>query len=176
MPDDLIAVGRITDAYGLKGWVKIQPYGEPSESVLLHISHWWLSRPARPGGTAIALHGRQASSMRAHNEFVLAKLEGIDLPEDAQLHKGVEISVGRSEFPQAAEGEYYWVDLVGCKVINREQIVLGAVSSVDDHGAHPILAIQTEAGDQLLIPFVPHFIDQVSIAARQIVVDWQLDY
>jgi 16S rRNA processing protein RimM len=172
----LIAVGRITDAYGLKGWVKIQPYGVSSESVLLQITQWWLSRPARPGGTTIGLHIRQASSMRAHNEFVLAKIEGIDLPEAAESHKGVEISVRRSQFPQAADGEYYWVDLVGCKVINREQIALGSVLSVDDHGAHPILAIQTEAGDQLLIPFVPNFIGQVSIAARQIVVDWQLDY
>jgi 16S rRNA processing protein RimM len=50
------------------------------------------------------------------------------------------------------------------------------VTSLDDHGAHPILAVRDEAGHERLIPYVPVYVVSVDVSQRRIVVDWELDY
>ncbi|OZB46941.1 MAG: 16S rRNA processing protein RimM, partial [Thiomonas sp. 14-66-4] len=85
----------------------------------------------------------------------------------------------REDFPPARENEYYWVDLIGCTVRNREGLDLGTVSGLLDSGAQSILQLQTTVDDrqrERLIPFVDAYIVEVDIDARRIVADWQPDY
>ena len=66
--------------------------------------------------------------------------------------------------------------MVGCQVSNLEGKVLGAVTQVVDHGAHPILSVKGEAEQDMLIPFVAAYIVNVDTQAKQIQADWQEDY
>jgi 16S rRNA processing protein RimM len=87
-----------------------------------------------------------------------------------------------------ARGEYYWVDLIGCSVFNRDDELLGTVIAMDDHGAHPMLQVQPAVAaldkgiatsarpGSFYIPFVKHFVDRVSIESRRIEVDWLADW
>ena len=89
-----------------------------------------------------------------------------------------------SSFPTAGDDEYYWVDLIGAEVINRQGETLGRVSTLIDTGAHSVLCVRRpEAGPEVpdtqaerLIPFVAAYVDTVDLAARRIQVDWALDY
>ena len=74
-----------------------------------------------------------------------------------------------------AEDEFYWVDLVGMSVINRDNITLGKVKNLIETGAHDVLVVHGEYGEKL-IPFVSHYIDNVNKDTQQIQVDWGLDY
>jgi 16S rRNA processing protein RimM len=105
----------------------------------------------------------------------------------AEALRGVRIFVSRSSFPSTAEDEYYWIDLIGLQVVNRDGVDLGRVSDLLDTGAHCVLRVMRnqdgsatpEAGDESgerLIPFVAAYIDEVSLAQRRISVDWGLDY
>ena len=164
-PADLVSVGRVVEAYGVKGWVKVQPFNAPPESVLRAARRWWLD--GRPVGIERA---------RVHGATIVAKPEGSEDRDSAQALKGLEILVSRADFPSAPAGEYYWVDLVGCAVTNREGASLGTVRAVEDYGAHPLLLTREPDGRDRMIPFVGDFIVAVDIAARRIVVDWQPDY
>jgi ribosomal 30S subunit maturation factor RimM len=64
------------------------------------------------------------------------------------------------------------VDLLGCAVVNTEGVDLGAVTGIDDHGAHPIL--HTDAG--MLIPYVDAYVVDALPEEGRIVVDWQADW
>jgi 16S rRNA processing protein RimM len=46
-PDDLIELGRIISAYGVRGWVKIQPHSAQG-TVLRAAPVWWLVAPVAP--------------------------------------------------------------------------------------------------------------------------------
>lgn len=165
-PADLIAVGRVVDAYGTRGWVKIECFNRPEESVLLACRRWWL-----PDGRSL-----RVQSVRQHASVLVGKPAEFTDRDHALSLKGLEIRVSRSEFPVAADGEYYWVDLEGCEVRNREGASLGQVVSVVDHGAHPILIVQDGEDAERLIPFVDAYVLDVELAARRILVDWQPDY
>ena len=92
---------------------------------------------------------------------------------------GARVFVGRSSFPTAEKDEYYWVDLIGLTVVNREGIVLGKVDELLSTGPQTVMVISYfQEGKTLerMIPFVAVFVDDVDLSARQIRVDWQPDY
>jgi 16S rRNA processing protein RimM len=95
----------------------------------------------------------------------------------------VRINVPRSAFPATPEGEYYWVDLIGLDVGNREGLHMGVVRDLMPTGPSSVLVLEyTEDVDgkpqmaERMIPFVSAYVDSVDQAAKRITVDWQLDY
>lgn len=180
-PSDLEPVGRIQEAWGVRGWLKLLPYGSPKESVLLHARCWWL-RPQQSQALPVLSAAQQAlrpvvvTHARVHGATVVAHLEDLDDRAQAEDLRTFEVLVSRAEFPAAAEGEYYWVDLVGCRVVNREAQDLGEVHAVEDHGAHALLRVRPAGADEFMIPFVAAHVDSVDLPGRRILVDWQADY
>ena len=92
----------------------------------------------------------------------------------ADALRGARIFVSRGSFPSVGDDEFYWVDLIGLQVLNRDGELLGEVSGLIDNGVHSVLQVQGES--ERLIPFVAAYIDSVDLKARQIRVDWGLDY
>jgi 16S rRNA processing protein RimM len=87
--------------------------------------------------------------------------------------------VPRSSFPTPEDGEYYWVDLIGLQVVNRQGVALGEVRDLMATGPQTVLVLQAEEDGkkvERMIPFVSAFVDKVDMAARCITVDWQPDY
>ena len=78
--------------------------------------------------------------------------------------------------------EFYWADLIGLEVVNRDGVVLGEVVGLIDTGPHSVLRVapagagEGAAAEERLIPFVSAYVDTVDLAARRIVVDWGLDF
>ncbi len=117
---------------------------------------------------------------REHSDSVVAQAQGVDDRDAAEALRGARIFVPRSSFPTAAEDEYYWVDLIGLEVVNREGVALGSVRELLATGPQTtlVLSFPQEGGKEgeRMIPFVSAFVDRVDIAGRRIVVDWQPDY
>ena len=187
LPGDAIEVGRILDAWGVKGWVKILPHSADPES-LLSAKSWLLQAPDakfRPGfnlfsGT-VSLNVEQA---KIHSDSVVAKFSGLDDRNAAEALRGVRIFLPRSSFPAASKDEYYWVDLIGLNVVNREGVALGCVRDLMATGPHSVLCVEyaelredgSSATAERMIPFVLAYVDTVDIAGKCITVDWQPDY
>jgi 16S rRNA processing protein RimM len=173
VPDDLVLVGHITGAYGIKGWVRIKPYSADADA-LLHAKTWWLDKPA--------LRDVDVLQVKAHGEDVVAGLMGVADRNAAEALKGAVVQIRRSHFPALSDNEFYWVDLMGLAVENLPGEALGTVADLMDNGAHPILRVQapamsdTEKSKEWLIPFVEQFVKTVDKQAGKITVDWGLDF
>lgn len=182
LPDDAVEVGRILDAWGVKGWVKVLAHSASSEA-LFASGRWYMQPPDpkhRPGfdafsGTVVL----NVSESKTHSDSVVAKFEGIDDRTPAEALRGARLFVPRSSFPNAGQDEYYWVDLIGLNVVNREGLTLGCVRDLMATGPHSVLCVEYTAEGQTLermIPFVAAYVDKVDQAAKLITVDWQPDY
>lgn len=196
-PADLVELGRITAAYGIKGWVKVQPHSAQSE-VLRSAKAWWLARPVSPleADKAAAPIAYPVVQARAQGATIVAQLQGVADRDQAEAMRGYVVMASRSAFPAPNEGEYYWVDLIGCDLYTTDQSAeprpLGRVVEVLDNGAHAILRVQRSVADaagksepvldakgrpqELLVPFVQAHIQSVDLAARRIDSDWPADY
>ncbi|WP_394487915.1 ribosome maturation factor RimM [Roseateles sp. BYS96W] len=177
-PDDLVPVGRILDAWGIKGGLKIQAYSADADA-LFSAKRWYLKATGpKPGQLQLAVR-----SVREQGEGIVAMADGVDDRNAAEALRGHEIHIPRSDFPRTPDGEYYWIDLIGLDVVNRELQPLGRVIGLIDTGPHCVLRIlppgvvePAKPDQERLIPFVEAFVDDVSLEARRITVDWGLDF
>ena len=187
LPDDSIEVGRVLDAWGVKGWLKILPHSSDPEA-LFSAKSWFLQAPDakfRPGfnaftGTVLI----SVDEAKTHSDSVVAKIEGLDDRNEAEPLRGCRIFLPRSAFPKASKDEYYWVDLIGLNVVNREGVELGCVRDLMATGPNSVLCVEHQAVqedgssklDERMIPFVSAYVDAVDVAGKLITVDWQPDY
>ncbi len=178
LPADAVEVGRIADAWGIKGWFRILPYSADPEA--LFSSKRWYLLPAEKGAKTFSGTLRLAiKEAREHSDSVVACAHEVADRSAAEALKGARIFVPRSSFPTAAKDEYYWVDLIGLDVVNREGLALGQVRDLLSTGPQTVLVIEyMQDGKTLerMIPFVSAYVDGVDLAARRITVDWQPDY
>jgi 16S rRNA processing protein RimM len=183
LPADTVAVGRIRDAWGIAGSIRVEPFNAPRESVLRSVRRWWLVRPTEPhrplpppGATGCnPARVLQITRCRIHGEALVAQVRGVADRTAAEALKGFEIHISRADFPRPESGEYYWIDLIGCRVLGQHDAALGTVMALDDHGAHPILIIH-DGDRERLVPFVDDYLIEVDIGARRIRIDWHVDW
>ena len=186
LPADAIEVGRVLDAWGIKGWFKVLPHSASPEA-LFSSKRWFLQPPDKakaPGGGprdfpftgTVLLKVREA---KEHSDSIVACAQEVDDRSAAESLKGARIFIPRSSFPSPAEDEFYWVDLIGLAVVNREGLALGQVKDLMSTGPQTVLVVAREEEGkavELMIPFVSAFVDQVDIPGGRISVDWQPDY
>lgn len=187
LPNDALEVGRILDAWGVKGWVKILPHSTDPES-LFSAKTWFLQAPSakfRPGFSLFSgTVSLEVDEAKIHSGTVVAKFKGLDDRNVAEALRGAPIFLSRSSFAATATDEYYWADLIGLNVINREGVALGCVRDLMSTGPQSVLCIEyTAIGEdgsaspaERMIPFVSVYVDRVDLPGKCIIVDWQPDY
>lgn len=168
IPANLVSMGYITGAFGIKGWVKIKVSTRSADSLSGYADIYLQLKDGK------LILGKIESGFVRDGIFH-AKLAGIDDKEAAMLLKGATLAVARDQFPQPEEGEYYWVDLIGLEVHNLNGDYLGCVTELMETGANDVLVV-TDAGNKRLIPFVMAYVTKVDLQNKQIIVDWGLDY
>jgi 16S rRNA processing protein RimM len=178
LPADAIEVGRIADAWGIKGWFKVLPHSASPEA-LFSSKRWFLQASERGAKTFSGTVLLKIIEAKEHSDSVVATAQEVPDRNTAELLKGARIFVSRASFPTPATDEYYWVDLIGLDVVNREGIALGAVRELLHTGPQTVLVLAYEEegkAKERMIPFVSAYIDTVDLAGRRITADWQPDY
>ena len=163
---ELICVGHILGAQGVKGWVRVFSNTSPRENIVKY-SPWTLEL-----GDELKTVG---VSGRSQGKNVLARLEGCEDRNQAEALTGCRILIDPAHLPGLQEGDYYWSELIGLQVESLQGEPLGVVASMLETGAHDVLVL---SGDrERLIPFViGEIVHEVDIDRQRMVVDWQLDY
>lgn len=178
LPADAVEVGRIQDAWGVKGWFRVLSHSAEPEA--LFSSKRWYLQPAEKGPKTFS--GTVTLSImeaKEHSGAVVACARDVSDRDAAEALRGARIFVARSSFPGTKTDEFYWVDLIGLEVVNREGVALGQVRELLSTGPQTVLVIAYEQDGkrhERMIPFVAAYVDEVDLAARRIRVDWQPDY
>ncbi len=168
-PDtDMVVMGYVSGAFGVRGWLKIHAETEYADS-LFDYPEWWLGQPGQWQRYTFLDGAVQPKA-------VVAQLEGINDRDQAFALRGSLIAIPRAALPAAEEGEFYWADLIGLSVINREGQTLGKVTRLFETGANDVLVLEDSEQQEIMIPFVAVYVLEVDIQAGTIVVDWQADY
>lgn len=181
-PADAIEVGRVVGAWGIKGAFKVLAHASDPQA-LFSSKRWYLQPPEGPRRPVLPPLLR-ITQAREQAGVVVASAQEIDDRSAAEGLTGARVFVSRASFPTASPDEYYWIDLIGLTVVNREGVALGNVIDLIDTGMHSVLRLRRPdaAADatpdvaERLIPFVAAYIDDVNLGTKVIRVDWGLDY
>ena len=164
--DELICVGHILGAQGLKGWVRVLSNTSPRDNIV-NYSPWIIEQ-----GDELKTLG---VSGRSQGKNVIARLEGCEDRNQAEALTGCRILINPAQLPRLQDGDYYWSDLIGLRVESLQGEALGVVASILETGADDVLVL---SGDrERLIPFViDDIVHEVDIERQRMVVDWLPDY
>jgi len=161
-----ILLGRVLGAFGVRGELKLQSFTDPPAR-LLKYQPWVLVHRGVEREISQA-KGRDTA------KGVLLTLPDITDRDQADALAGAEVWVPRSRLPAPKPGEYYWVDLEGLRVVNREGVVLGTVSHLFETAANDVIVVGGER--DRLIPFLDDYVLGVDFEAGQVTVDWDPEF
>lgn len=170
--EDLIVLGKITSVHGVRGEVKIYSFTDPIDN-LLDYPAWTLKRDGEV---------RQAElvSGRLQGKVLVAKLKGLDDREVARTFAGFDICVPRALLPDLEDGEYYWHQLEGLKVIDLQGQLLGRIDHLLETGSNDVMVVKPCPGSlddrERLLPYTEQCVQKVDLAAGEMRVDWDADF
>ena len=165
-PDGLVGLGRIDGLFGVRGWVKVYSYTRPREKILTYVP-WFVSTPE--GWQQMVVE-----EGRVQGKGIVAKLAGIDDRDQASRLVGAEIGCEATQMSPLKQGEFYWAQLEGLKVVNLSGQELGVVSHLIETGANDVIVVRN--GRERCIPATPGVLQDVDLAAGLIRVDWDADF
>lgn len=166
----MIVLGRIVAPYGVRGWVRIHPFGDDPAS-WRRMPRWWL------GSDAEGTDWREAelAGLRAHGSAWVAKIAGVDDRAGAEALDGQFIAAPRECLPPPDADEFYWADLIGLAVVNGQGEALGQVYGLIETGAHPVLQVR-DGEQERLLPFVDAVVKSIDPTAGVVMVEWGRDW
>ena len=166
-PSETLLIGRVVGAFAVRGWLKVTSYTAPPENIINYRP--WL----------IDVNGWQRFEVidsRHDGRRALAQLRGVADRTAAQRLIGAAIAIDENQLPALADDEFYWRQLIGLSVINRQGETLGRVSGLLETGSHDALEV-CGADGVCLIPFVrPQYVKNIDIQAGELLVDWQREW
>lgn len=153
--------------------MKVFSYTDPMEGILQYLP-WSLGRRGETR-EAKALEGRK------QGKGLVARLEGIEDRNQAELLAGWDIRIDKALLPDLDEGELYWHQLEGLTVVNEQGEVFGKIDHMLETGASDVMVVaaSTDSVDdrERMIPFVEEdIVTGVDLKARTLTVNWEADY
>lgn len=162
-----LIVGKISGIYGVRGWVRIFSETSPRDNILNYSP--WQVLINNQWTTLAVVEGR------AHNKGVVVHLEGYDDRDIARNLIGAQIAIDRDRLTPLEKGEYYWTDLIGCRVVTIDDTELGYIDHLFETGANDVIVIKGER--ERLVPFIQgQVIKTIDLEKRILVVDWDPDF
>jgi len=172
LDQELIVVGKVLSAHGVRGELKVYSFTEPPANLLDYPN--WILRDSRRH-LEVTL-----SDSRQQGKNLLVFLDGIDDRDQAQQLAHLEICVRRSELPKLDDGEYYWHQLEGLKVIEQNGRLLGRIERMLSTGANDVMRVLPCEGSldqrERLLPYTDGCVQRVDLGAGEMQVEWDADF
>ncbi|MDO4643272.1 MAG: ribosome maturation factor RimM [Cardiobacteriaceae bacterium] len=166
-----IIVGRIVGVHGIRGQVKVHSDCRPRES-LFQYKNFIARQDNHPEISLQLLRGQIT------HKGLIATFSNISDRDQAMTLRGYTLSITRSQLPQLKGDQFYWTDLIGMRIENRQGIILGKVKELFETGANDVLVVEkTGSHNEMLIPFIrPRYIEQIDLNNKVIHVDWEIGW
>ena len=159
---DRFEIGQIVNTFGIKGFVKVNPWVddvtrfENLKSVYVKI---------RKEEKLLEIE-----EVKYHKNQVLLKFEGYNTVEQAETLRNAYIEISREDAIPLEEGQYFIADLLESEVYSDEGELLGILDDIYNTGSNDIYVVKDELGKSLLLPGIPDVIKEVDLENKKITV------
>lgn len=159
-------VGKIVNTHGVKGEVKVVSSTDfPEERYQKgNTLHLFLPEKKEPIEVIIASH-------RTHKNFDLLTFEGYNDINQVEAFKEGILKVEENQLQSLEEGEYYYHEIIGCKVVTGDGTELGTVKEILSPGANDVWVVKGEKGKEHLIPFIEDVVKEVDLEKGLILIE-----
>lgn len=161
-----IVVGKFGRTHGIKGWLRVTSYTNPIDAII-NYKNWYIQQNGQWELIKI-------DHTMLQGNVVLFHIANVNTPEEAQRYVNQELAILQEQLPPLKNNEYYWADLEGMQVIDKNNYVFGIVDHLFNTGSNDVLVVVGEK--RHLIPYLKNVVLQVDLAKKIILVDWDKDF
>lgn len=164
-PDNWICLGRIIDAHGIKGDLRIQSFTQDPK----HIGAYG---PLKLIGCEDCVTVLKVRHQKKDMVIIRAK-EVVDR-DTAELLRGQRLYIDKSNLPKLSEDAdiFYISDLEGLDLIDKAHKPIGRIEAIHNYGAGDILEITLmNQNDSVMIPFLKEWILDVNLDSGRAMID-----
>ena len=165
MQEEYLLLGYITDAFSLDGTFKILSKTDFADKRYKKGNEIFLYQPNTKQRMTVIVE-----SYRKSGQFDFVKVQGVNSKEEALEFKGYEVQALK-DYQIVDKDTYYYVDLVGCKVLDENGSILGEVSQVEEFPAQLTLRVKRKGQEDFFVPFIKAFIRRVDISKKEIEIN-----
>ena len=162
MKQEYFEIGQIVNTFGIKGFVKINPFTDDLERFEELKSVFVVKNKE--------LIEIQIEEVKYHKHLVLVKFKGIEDINMAEKYKGCYIKIKRENARKLPEDTYFIADLIGIKVYDEDGNLLGKVDDIYNNKSTDIYVIKDDLGKQILLPSTKEVIKQIDVDEERMVV------
>ena len=164
MPDgDLVAVGRIGPAHGLRGEVVVAPFTDQPEERFAP-GAVLVAEPAEAGPLTV-------ESSRWQGKRLVVRFAGVVDRTGAEALRGTDLLIAAADRPDLDDpDDFYDTDLIGLSAATVDGRALGPVRDVVHAPAADYLVIEVD-GQERLVPFLAAMVPSVDLAGGTVVID-----
>ncbi len=98
------------------------------------------------------------TSVRPHQSGLLVKFKGVETPEAVGLHRNQWVYIKAKDAPPLAEGQVYQHELIGFRVLDENDNLLGELMEIIETGANDVYVIKDDSDKEILLPAIPSVI------------------
>lgn len=159
-------VGKIVNTHGVKGEVKVVSSTDfPEERYQQgNTLHLFTPKTKEPISLIIESH-------RKHKNFDLLTFEGYHDINQVEVFKEGILKVQEDQLQDLDEGEYYYHEIIGCKVVTVQGDELGTVKEILSPGANDVWVVKGEKGKEHLIPYIEDVVKEIDIEKGLIIIE-----
>ncbi len=166
--DPYVKIGTFGRPYSIHGWLKVHSVTQPPKAIIQY-QPWYIQNQQNKWELL------QIDNLRIHNNTLIVHIENIDEPEMTKDYVNKDISIPYSHLPKLPKGQFYWADMIGMTVLNKDNVNLGIVDHLLETPANDVLVVLGKK--RHLIPFLRnHTIQKIDMDSKIIHVDWDADF
>jgi 16S rRNA processing protein RimM len=165
--EEIVVMGKVLVPYGVNGWLKVYSYTEKIESFLKYKKLFF----SKDQENWLEIN---VKDIKLHGKTIIASFLEIANRTQAESFKDYLIGVRKNLLPKLKEDQYYWSDLIGCEVLNLENISFGLVDTFIKTGANDVIVVKNDK--ERLIPYTKETVLKVDAINGKIIVDWDEDF
>ena len=162
MKQEYFEIGQIVNTFGIKGFVKVNPFTDDMERFAELKSVLVVKNKE--------LIEMQIGEIKYQKNVVLIKFKGIEDINMAEKYKGCYIKIKRENARKLPKDTYFIADLIGMQVYDEQGNLLGKVNDIYNNKVHDIYVIKDDLGKQILLPSTKEVIKQIDMDNDRIVV------
>ncbi|WP_020615315.1 ribosome maturation factor RimM [Paenibacillus daejeonensis] len=165
MTIEWLNVGKLVNTHGLRGEVKILSQTDFPDVRFAPGSKLAVHAPDNSRNVQLTVQ-----SAREHKGMFIVKWKGIEHINEVEQYKGWLVKVAKTDVVDLEEDEYYYHEIVGCRVVTEDGEELGEITEILSPGANDVWVVERPKGKQLLLPVIDEVLINVDVSDKLVTV------
>ncbi|MGM7720350.1 ribosome maturation factor RimM [uncultured Metabacillus sp.] len=165
MSEKWFNVGKIVNTHGIRGEVRVISKTDFAEERYEPGNKLYIFKEGSNDPIEVVVE-----SHRVHKNFDLLTFEGMNSIQDVEHFKGSLLKINEEQLTDLDEGEFYFHEIIGCKVYSDEGEEIGTIREILATGANDVWVIKRKAGKDLLIPYIEEIVKDVDVEVKKVII------